>query len=441
VIEQLSVSQVERFDPSQTAGCPRAWWFERVRWLRPEQTRAQTDGDAGHALLAAYLRTGELPGKRVKMGKSTTGAIVKGELPKPGPDLIVEARFDGSPRPAPGAEWPPLDVGETLHLGGVPWDGFIDLAFRRGDVPEIWDHKYTSDIAAHAKKPSELIQTVQLPVYVLSQIPYWPDAKRWRIAHHYVAKTGVESSVRAAVVTLDQVLERKEQIEAVVAQMHVASSATEQGDVAHNRRACSAYSGCPHQSICHAFKEKPVQISPEEAAAFADLEDVFADLDTPAPVTQPPVADPALRPDGKPRRVTITEVAAPVPAPVAEAPAPAPAPTCQCGTALSAENASRLQSGEWKHIGCPLTAPAAPPPAEPKKRRAKAAEPTPAASVPLPVPAPAPEVAAVVSEVRAPAPMALTASPVLPAAVTRDEARESLATVFEGIARLLRSVA
>lgn len=400
----LSVSQVERFDTTQPAGCPRAWWFERVRWLRPEQTTAQSEGEAGHALLAEYLATGALPGKRVKMGKMVTGAIVKGDLPKPGDDLIVEQRFDGSPRPPSGAPWPDLDVAETLHVGGEPWDGFIDLAFRRGPIPEIWDHKFftparpdvSSNPYAYLKRGADLINTVQMPVYVLSQLPYWPDAKQWRIVHHYVSKQGVDSQIRAAVVHLDEVLEQKERIEKVVEQIRITSKAETQNEVPFNHRACSAFSGCPHQSICSAFKEKnTVQLTPEEAALFNDFDAPAAAPATPAPapVAQPePVVDDeeaalaaqlaavrakkeaAAKAEKPAHRMPIHDVPAGDPAPVPQpTPVAPPWPVCACGTQTSAENASRLQDGAVKHVGCPLTKPATPPAAPPEPRTRKKA--------------------------------------------------------------------
>jgi hypothetical protein len=429
LITQLSVSQVESFDPKQPGGCPRRWWFERAQDLRPDQTRQQSDGEAGHALLAAYFATGERPKGRVKMGKAVTGAILKGDLPTPGPDLLVEQRFSGQEKLDAAGNWIPLDVAETLHVGGVPWEGFIDLAFRRGDVPEIWDHKFLSDLA-YAKKPSDLIRTVQLPVYVFSQLPYWPDAKTWRIAHHNVSKRGVDSCVRSALVSLDDVHERIADVESIVAQMRGVAPLENQSDVPHARRPgyeknpCDAWTGCPHQSICSAFRSStavkgatPVQLTPEEAAILGDLDGVELDVVPPAaPVAPPPPAAP------KPRaRLNVVDVN-----------------MCVCGAEITDANGSQLRSGHWLHIDCaqqakqradaqakllaspapapvvvqPPIAPAqipvavlppdAPvskpelaseqsaPPKEPKARRPRA-QPAPGASLPAPLPAQIPD--------------------------------------------------
>jgi hypothetical protein len=480
VIRQLSISQIETFDHTQTGGCERKWWFERPMELRPDQNKDQAEGEAGHALLATYLTTGEIPKGRKLMGKAVTGAIVKGELPKPGADLLVETRFDGQPKHGPNGEWLPLDVAETLHLAGVPLDGFIDLAFRRGDTPEIWDHKFfrparpelSPDPYVWLKKPSELIKTVQLPVYVLSQIPYWPDAKNWRIAHHYVSKVGVDSLIRAATVSTAEVLERKAEIETVIERMKLVSRATDQRDVPHNRKSCDAYKGCPHQSICAAFKEKPkMDLTPEELAMFDGIP-MSDEVAAPAPEAPPapPVVAPA--PPKKPRAGLIHESSEadpvpPTPSPVTDA----ETRTCACGTPITAENGSRLQSGTWKHIGCKLDAPPAEPP---KPRTRKAAPAAPAAPVVTPLAAPAyagerdsdraaqAALNAVLAArapvdppkepIATPAPVAHADSPVktvsmigLPPVAAIDlpasgESRIILANLFENVAALLRKI-
>lgn len=397
VIRDLSVTQIESFDHTQTGGCERKWWFERAMGLRPDQNKAQGEGEAGHTLLAEYLKTGAIPG-RTLMGKAVRGVIAKGELPKPGPDLLVEIRFDGQPKHGPAGEWLPLDRAETLHLAGVPLDGFLDLAFRRTEIPEIWDHKFftparpdlSPDPYVWLKKPSQLIKTVQMPVYVLSQLPYWPDAKFWRIAHHCVSKNGVDSQLRAAIVSTAEVLERKAEIEAVIERMKVVAQATDQRDVPHNLKSCSAWQGCPHQSICSAFKEKPkMDLTPEEIAMFDDLNTVAVETApaAPAPVDPPPAAPPAPPKRRAGQIIDMTgqaEEAVPNPAPSVTAEAVAPA--CKCGTPITVHNGSKLQSGEWMHVGCKLDAPPAEPP-KPKARKpapqAKPAETAPATPAPV----------------------------------------------------------
>jgi hypothetical protein len=359
VIHRLSVSQVESFDPAQTGGCPRRWWFERVQGYRPEKTEAHQEGDIGHELLAHYLATGEAPKGRVKMGKAVTGAIAAGHLPTPGPDLLVERRFDGQPKRDARGDWIPLDVDATLKVGGVPWDGFVDLRFRRGDVVDVLDHKFSSDIHAYARPADSLIRTVQMPVYCLDSLRIWPDARAFRLTHHYVSRRGVESFVRSQVVTVDQVWAREAQVRTIVADMRDVAQATSQDDVPFNRRACMAWQGCPHQSICSAFKENRMQLTAEEAALFGDLDTI------PAP-SQPKGGQhrtPTLNPDaGHGAGDTQGGTDYPdVPMPVASVPQAQPALVCDaCGTELHAENGSR-RNDRWTHIGCPAAVTSTPP--------------------------------------------------------------------------------
>lgn len=462
VIKQLSVSQIEVFDHTQPGGCERKWWFERANDLRPDSNKAQDEGTAGHALLANYFLTGEKPKGRTLMGKAVTGAIVKGELPKPGTDLLVELRFDGQPKFGPdGKTWLPLDEKETLHLAGVPLEGFIDLAFRRADVPEIWDHKFftparpeiSPDPYHFLKRGRDLIKTVQMPVYVLSQRPYWPDAQTWRIVHHCVSKKGVDSLIRSAVVHVDEVLERKVEIEAVIERMKLVAPVAEQDAVPFNRKSCDAFNGCPHQSICSAYKRRSTmhELTPEEAALFADLDSVPVPGSEAAPVAAAPAAEPTPAPAPvteaapptapKKRRagqiIDMTGEAAATPTP--SAPAPEVIPACACGTPITAENGSKLQSGEWKHIGCKLDAPPAPAKAK-KVAPAKPAEaPAPVVSAPAPV--------APVAHADSPRQVIAHTDPVvnLPVATidlpAKGEARLVLADLFENIATLLRKVA
>ncbi len=98
---------------------------------------------------------------------------------------------------------------------------------------------------------------------------------------------------------------------------------------------------------------------------------------TPAPSVVPAASGEAgVAPAPKPpRRMPIVDMptpatelvaafeAQPFPLPVATPELAAP-PPCACGTAITPENGSRLRSGDWKHVGCPLGAPPVPGPVE-----------------------------------------------------------------------------
>lgn len=331
-MKSLSVSQAESFDPSQYGGCNRRWYFERVEGHKQEESDSKTDGTMGHALLATYLRTGQGPVGRVRMGKAVRAAIAKGELPAPGSDLQVEQRFDGQPQYDASGAHVPLDTAKTLWLGGVPWDGYIDLRFRRSDVPVILDHKFTSDIEGKLTAVPSLLGTIQLPVYCMDSLRVWPDAKRFIIAHHYVSRSGEQSLLRREIVTLDQVLEREEQITGLVREIDLVRTARNQNDVRFNREACTAFGGCPHQSRCSAFKEKVDMMTPEDYALFgleapaaaSPAQTEEADLFGPVGVVPPdaPKNDPTLTKDAAPNPAALTQALASY---TANAPRKAPA--------------------------------------------------------------------------------------------------------------------
>jgi len=397
----VSVSQLTAFDHAQSGGCNRRDWFERAHDLKPEQSDAQSDGSKGHKLLADYFPAGAMPKHRVKMSKAVTAAILKGNLPKPGPDLIIEQRFSGQPmwrllfdeakqplldeKGDQQREWVPLDVAETLWHGGHPWDGAIDLTYRRGDVPTVVDWKFHGDMEANPPVPAHgLIKTIQLPIYVLAMLRRWPDAKRWKIAHGNIGKTASHGSrIISTVVELDQVRERGEQIAGLLKQMQRTRAAPSQEDVPFNRRSCTAWAGCPHQSICSAFRDNKMNnLSTEEQALFNELDGLDV-APPPAPAaasTKPRVKiDDSLNPTGdvvappagglqaedtKAARIARAkaelaameaEEAKAEAARVAAAAEAAKPIVCAlgCGAVLTKENASKLQSGLWKHIGCP----------------------------------------------------------------------------------------
>jgi hypothetical protein len=348
----LSVSQAEKFDPEQTGGCPRRWWFEDVRGLRPDSTAAHEDGHQGHRLLAGYLMTGERPG-RVRLGKAINAVIDSGALPTPGPHLQVERRFSGQPHRDASGAWVALDVSRTLWHGGHPWEGFIDLRFRHRDgTATVWDHKFSSDIHERALPAEKLIRTVQMPVYALDTLREWPDTRAFNLVLLYVSRRGVESFIRHQRVSVEQVRERAKELIPLVQQMDAARAVTAQDDVPFNRAACHARMGCPHQFRCNAFRRKQMmELSEEEMAMFGMVSDKKPEgAPTPARVAEP-FERPAAGRVATPADLNLDDIFEDMPKP--SAPKAQPAPTCEaCGEVLTPENSSRLKTGDMKHLGC-----------------------------------------------------------------------------------------
>lgn len=259
----ISVSQVTTYD-----SCNLKWWFKHVQRLPDPPPKSMEEGSHAHGLIEHYLRTGEEPEGRVKLGKAIRGAIAAGLFPTPGPDLLIEYRFSGQPKLDAAGNWVELED-SPIVAHGAQFDGFIDLMYRRDEVPSVDDHKITSDIyAPWNKKADELIGTVQMPVYGLVAFHKWPDADKVRLTHNYVSKRGVESEKRSQVVTRDQVLERWATIQTSVAGMIQTRRAERQEDVPFNRKVCRDYRGCPFQSSCKAYQENKVALTAEELALF-----------------------------------------------------------------------------------------------------------------------------------------------------------------------------
>lgn len=367
ILERLSVSQVTAYSVDQPGGCPRRWWFEAVQKRKPPQQASQEKGIKGHALIETYLKTGARPG-RTSMGKHVNAAIDAGMFPAPSPELLVERRFTGQPRYDAAGALVPLDPARTpLWAAGVPFDGYIDLMYLdAGGAVCVDDHKFTSDVAGdHTKQAADLIKTIQMPGYALVGAALFPGATKFRLAHNYISHASSEQrDRRCAVVTLDQVRERWDAVEFTVQEMKAVARETAQGEVPFNRASCDAWMGCPHQTVCKAYKEKHMNVLSAEELEFFKV---------------PPAAAKPAEPDtsfdfganvaaGLPAKILETAidnaVAAIVPPdgpkndPALAAPkASLIMPCCSgCGVDLNPENSSQTRSGAFVHIGCTATA-------------------------------------------------------------------------------------
>ena len=321
-----SVSEIELFDE-----CENLFVLERVGGQKPEQKRSQNEGEMGHLGFATYFKTGKLPGRQL-MAKAVKAAILKGELPRLGPDLEVERRLSGQPQYDDQGNWVPLDKSQTLHLAGVPIDGMIDLSWRRTAIPVVLDHKFSSDPAKYAKAGEDLIKTVQMPVYAASQRRRGWQAAEWRMVHHYVAKTGTTSFMRQAVVTSTAIDDRIDRVVRSIERMKTLAGTTEQ--VTGNLNACERYGGCPHKLVCHTYRKGAVSHAmPNNLELTKAEEEMFNSIPEP-PAAPPPPAETK-------RRLLIVDVS-----------------KCgACDEPLTPENSSRLQSGVMFHVGCPKAQP------------------------------------------------------------------------------------
>src|SRR3990167_1922896 len=153
-LRYLSASAISAFDPEQTGGCPRRWYFEKILGKKAPPSKAQDTGTEVHAQIQHYLVTGE----------NVLGAIAlqgKKFLPQPGKDLIVEQDF-GDWKTAlaardlilEGLRSNPED--HTLTARTIPIVGAIDLRHRRHVWIDSDGNEHANDDLRSEEHTSEL---------------------------------------------------------------------------------------------------------------------------------------------------------------------------------------------------------------------------------------------------------------------------------------------
>lgn len=254
VLRYLSVSALQKADAESGQGCPRRWHYHYIGGLKEPESKAMDRGKRIHTAIEEYLKTGVRP---------TDPEVLAGmhQIPEPGPDLLIEHPLvpvmpDGSS----GL------IHSPLTAGGVPMVGFIDLMHERGTnkgtldindsvdgegVIELIDWKSCKNLD-WAKRPGELIETIQMTGYAKYAYTIAPDALGVRISHGYFPLKGrpQKSSAR---VSRDQVWQAWERVDRLAGYLRGAAGETNPDNVDANRRACHAFGRpCPAISVCTA---------------------------------------------------------------------------------------------------------------------------------------------------------------------------------------------
>jgi hypothetical protein len=238
-MKTLSPTQIETF-----ARAPRQWWYRWVEGHKTPQGPSQAQGEAGHALLEEYFHGRPLP-KRAMMRTAVQRAIDAwpGWLLTVPPDAKIEWRLDGT-----GSNWPtPPNLDTTLHVAGVPVDGFVDLAW----PGVIIDHKFISPTSQTFDGPS-----LQMSLYALRMQKVYPDVNEWALYHHYVYKSkDAPKLVRREFIDPTPVVEKMKSCTSLPGRC---------------LSACNDYGGCKYQELCAV----PDVVVPA-AALSSDEEDLF----------------------------------------------------------------------------------------------------------------------------------------------------------------------
>ena len=246
-IQYLSASSIAKFDPSQTGGCNRKWWFRYVARLPEPELVQHAKGIEVHKQLEHYIKTGEdILGEIARAAKAFATPLVG--------CVEVERPFDGD-----------------LFASGLPVIGYIDVVNRAGahirddgahhedpkGTIEVLDWKTTSNLD-YAKPGSDLVKTVQMAIY--GEWARLQGATHSRLSHVYLTTRGRPvAEKRTALVPADQVAVRWLGVEEIAEKMKSVAVLTKCEDVEPNWDACSVYGGCAFRSQCPQSKEQTIK--------------------------------------------------------------------------------------------------------------------------------------------------------------------------------------
>jgi hypothetical protein len=241
-----------RADPGTSEGCMRAYWYEYVKKLKPEDQGWLVLGRELHAQNEHYLLTGEK-----KMGPLAMAGLFM--LPKPknlDPRIEIEHEIGGG------------DLSKApLRAAGIPVAGYIDCIHWQGTNPggndvveaydppgtvEVIDWKTTGDLK-WIKSAQDVSRTLQMTTYGKWAVEV-KKAEHVRLSHGYYVTKGRHTPRKVTLrVHKDQINERWEYIEKLAGSLKEVVKETNPDRVPANTRACAAFRGCPHQRYCSAY--------------------------------------------------------------------------------------------------------------------------------------------------------------------------------------------
>lgn len=265
VIQHLSVSQINSFNPNEDGGCNARWHFVKVQGKKEPERDFNKTGTAVHAQLKHYLQSGEdVLGRIARAGLNL--------LPPRGEGLRFEWGLHDKPQPVDDKGkalnyFPPQE--SLVKVAGISLIGFIDVIdprpvhvlengslIQEPGVVEVLDHKTTSNWK-WAKSREKLPETSQMNGYGVFASVKFPWATHVRQSH-LVYLTSAEEPARKAsiVVPVTEIQHRwRSVVEPLVEKMKWVAKQPEE-KVEGNLGACEAYGGCPHKLYCGTFKNR-----------------------------------------------------------------------------------------------------------------------------------------------------------------------------------------
>lgn len=245
----LSVSALEKADPTTGSGCLRRWAYQYLWGIKEDETQSESlvRGNECHGQIAKYYATGV---------RAFNSIVMRGVhmLPSPGQDIASE--LDIVPDLPDGRSG--LSIA-PLRVAGIPVVGAIDLVHSRCENPgvqdiadatdppgilKIVDFKFPNSLKS-AKEGPELIRTLQMAGYAMWGWAVAPDLERIRISHAVIPVRG-QPRMPTALVTRDQAEETWKHATAVACSIRDAAKETDPDKIDANTDACHAYGRpCP----------------------------------------------------------------------------------------------------------------------------------------------------------------------------------------------------
>lgn len=233
--------------------------------FKQEETDSLRRGNKLHSEMERFHKTGER--------SHLSDIILRGlhMCEPPGDDLLVEWDILVRPGPMPDFTRDNSDAilaAAPVRAAGIPFTGAIDLLHARGtnrggteiaetrDPPgtvEVVDYKFPGKMD-HAKRPDELLDTVQMPSYGKYVYAVVPDAKLVRLSHVYMPVKG-RGEKRSILVDRDQVETAWKRVESLAGSVRDVARETDPEKVPANRASCRAFGrDCPAIGVCSAGK-------------------------------------------------------------------------------------------------------------------------------------------------------------------------------------------
>ncbi len=238
-----SATGITTADPQSYGGCLRKWWLDQVAGLKAPATKAMMAGTDLHAEIENRLLTGASLQTRLALA----GGMF---IPQPGTGLFVE-------RPIHFKTSTGVDIYGHVDLYNTRQE-YIDAEGALQQDPawtfEVKDWKTTSSFE-YAKSERDLAENIQLNTYAEAGFRVWPDSEHARLTHVYFRTKGrPESKLVTIRRSREEITQRWQYAESVVRIMVDVAREPTAETVPGNRKACNAYSGCPHRGNCSVYQ-------------------------------------------------------------------------------------------------------------------------------------------------------------------------------------------